>query len=45
MSSGAVEGPGAVCILMLILLSQEELSGQRNEPLIPVISCEPSSNK
>jgi hypothetical protein len=40
-----VDGLGAVCILMLILLSQEKLSGSRNESLTQVTSCEPSSNE
>ena len=42
----AVDGPGAACIFMLILLSQEGLSGMRNESHTQVTSCEhPLMNK
>jgi hypothetical protein len=37
---GSVGGPGAACILMLILLSQKGLSGPRNESHTQVNSCE-----
>ena len=40
-----VDGPGDACILMLILLSQEGLSGMRNESHTQVTSCEPSFNE
>ena len=40
-----VDGPDAICILMLLPLSQEELSGKRNESCTYVTSCEPSSNE
>jgi hypothetical protein len=39
------DGPGAACILMLSLLSQNGLSGMRNESHIQVTSCEPSPNE
>jgi hypothetical protein len=37
-----VDGTGSACILMLILLSQEGLSGRQNESLTKVTSYEPS---
>ena len=37
-----MDGAGDACILMLILLSQEGLSGMRNESHTQVTSCEPS---
>jgi hypothetical protein len=40
-----VDDPGAVCILMLILFSQERVSGMRNESHTQVTSCEPSINE
>jgi hypothetical protein len=40
-----VDGPGAVCILMLIPFSQEGSSGPRNESHTQVTSCEPSSSE
>ena len=40
-----VGGPGVVCILMLILFSQEELSRMRNESYSQVTSCKPSPNE
>jgi hypothetical protein len=40
-----VGGPGAVCVWMLILLSQEGLSVTRNESHTQVTSCEPSPNE
>ena len=40
-----VDGPGVVCILMLIMLFQEGLSGPRTELCTQVTSCEPSTNE
>ena len=38
-------GPGAVCILMLILLVQEGFSGTRNESCTQGAFCEPSPSE
>jgi hypothetical protein len=38
-------GPGDARMLMLVPLSQERLSGTRNESLSQVTSCEPSSKE
>jgi hypothetical protein len=45
LSCAVVDGSGAVYILMLIPLSQEELSGMRNASHTQVTSCEPSPNE
>jgi hypothetical protein len=45
MALPVVNGPGAVCILMLIPLSQEGMSGTRDESCTQVTSYEPSPNE
>ena len=40
-----MDDPGVVYVLMLIPLSEEELSGMRNESCIQLTSSEPSSNE
>lgn len=41
--TAVVDGPGDVCILLLILLSPEGLSARRNESSTQVTSCDPST--